>query len=313
MVQKWAAASAAIRCRAVDRLPPSLPLSPCPAPCAAGKSSLAQQLASRLNMPNVLQTDVLYEVGGVDPGLPVKSRGAGCMLCTPWELRAGHAGTCGSTPAAVSRRATDSLTPAPRPPLQLLRASGTGDLPAEPLWRRPLPPGASLVGEFQRECATIRRALDGDLNKASRSVKELVWGDVHGVIRSQGAATWRVAVPTSPWVQCRTPASCLSPPLGSSFFCHTPFFLATLLPLATRSASATANPSSLRACTSTQASSCASAAAHVATPSCLRRRRQAAWSWQAAEGRQPATRQAAEQAAVMWRRRRWAASCKGCR
>ncbi len=28
----------------------------------AGKSSLAQQLASRLNMPNVLQTDALYEV-----------------------------------------------------------------------------------------------------------------------------------------------------------------------------------------------------------------------------------------------------------
>jgi len=30
--------------------------------CPAGKSSLAQQLASRLNLPNVLQTDVLYEV-----------------------------------------------------------------------------------------------------------------------------------------------------------------------------------------------------------------------------------------------------------
>ena len=40
-----------------------------------------------------------------------------------------------------------------------------GDLPAEPLWRRPLPPGASLAAEFQRECATLRRALDGDLCK----------------------------------------------------------------------------------------------------------------------------------------------------
>ena len=29
----------------------------------AGKSSLAQQLASRFNMPNVLQTDMFYEVG----------------------------------------------------------------------------------------------------------------------------------------------------------------------------------------------------------------------------------------------------------
>lgn len=31
-------------------------------PCHAGKSTLAQQLASRLNMPNVLQTDAIYEV-----------------------------------------------------------------------------------------------------------------------------------------------------------------------------------------------------------------------------------------------------------
>ncbi|PSC71060.1 P-loop containing nucleoside triphosphate hydrolases superfamily isoform 1 isoform B [Micractinium conductrix] len=87
-----------------------------------GKSSLAQQLASRLNMPNVLQTDVLYE---------------------------------------------------------LLRTSGTGDLPAEPLWRRPLPPGASLVGEFQRECATIRRALDGDLNKCIRDGKSIIIEGLH--------------------------------------------------------------------------------------------------------------------------------------
>ncbi len=28
----------------------------------AGKSTLAQQLASRLNLPNVLQTDIIYEV-----------------------------------------------------------------------------------------------------------------------------------------------------------------------------------------------------------------------------------------------------------
>jgi 2-phosphoglycerate kinase len=28
----------------------------------AGKSTLAQQLASRINIPNVMQTDVIYEV-----------------------------------------------------------------------------------------------------------------------------------------------------------------------------------------------------------------------------------------------------------
>ncbi|PRW57326.1 P-loop containing nucleoside triphosphate hydrolases superfamily isoform 1 [Chlorella sorokiniana] len=87
-----------------------------------GKSTLAQQLASRLNMPNVLQTDVLYE---------------------------------------------------------LLRASGAGDLPAEPLWRRALPPGSSLLGEFQRECATIRRALDGDLCKCIRDGKSIIIEGLH--------------------------------------------------------------------------------------------------------------------------------------
>ncbi|EFN54896.1 hypothetical protein CHLNCDRAFT_8887, partial [Chlorella variabilis] len=89
---------------------------------APGKSSLAQQLASRLNLPNVLQTDVLYE---------------------------------------------------------LLRGSGAGDLPAEPLWRRPLAPGASLVPEFQRECATIRRALDGDLCKCIRDGKSIIIEGLH--------------------------------------------------------------------------------------------------------------------------------------
>jgi hypothetical protein len=29
---------------------------------AAGKSTLAQQLAARLNLPNVLQTDIIYQV-----------------------------------------------------------------------------------------------------------------------------------------------------------------------------------------------------------------------------------------------------------
>jgi 2-phosphoglycerate kinase len=35
---------------------------------AAGKSTIAQQLASRINVPNIMQTDVIYEVGILKPG-----------------------------------------------------------------------------------------------------------------------------------------------------------------------------------------------------------------------------------------------------
>jgi 2-phosphoglycerate kinase len=40
-----------------------MPLSVCDV-CTgcAGKSTIAQQLASRINIPNVMQTDVIYEV-----------------------------------------------------------------------------------------------------------------------------------------------------------------------------------------------------------------------------------------------------------
>ncbi len=45
---------------------------------AAGKSTIAQQLAARLNMPNVMQTDVICEVGYTGsriPGRTVRPRG----------------------------------------------------------------------------------------------------------------------------------------------------------------------------------------------------------------------------------------------
>ena len=48
---------------------------PC-APLLAGKSTLAQQLASRLNMPNVLQTDAIAEVSFC-------TLGQGLSLCQP--------------------------------------------------------------------------------------------------------------------------------------------------------------------------------------------------------------------------------------
>ena len=132
---------------------------------------------------------------------------------------------------------------------QLLRASGAGDLPAEPLWRRGLPPGSSLLGEFQRECATIRRALDGDLCKVG-SGSETQDGQVRGCVAGLSLLyTLQAAIPLQP-----------AP--------HT-------LPLCTCSASVTASPSSLRGCTWTPPCSCASLVTRVATQSWCR---PAAWS-----------------------------------
>lgn len=43
----------------------------------AGKSTLAQQLASRLNLPNVLQTDIIYEV---------RASSTRCGFPRPWPV-----------------------------------------------------------------------------------------------------------------------------------------------------------------------------------------------------------------------------------
>lgn len=141
-----------------------------PATLPAGKSSLAQQLASRLNLPNVLQTDVLYEVGARSGCWRSRVFRPRTGLPLGGERRRWHAppasGPC-LLGAAVSTCRLPPTSP-PAPPLahlQLLRASGMGDLPAEPLWRRPLPAGLGAVAAFQRECATIRQALDGELCK----------------------------------------------------------------------------------------------------------------------------------------------------
>ena len=134
--------------------PPTTP----PPHCPAGKSTLAQQLASRLNLPNVLQTDVLCEV---------RRCPSNAIVC-----------------AVFCRRKPTTLLLLPPPtPLapctQLLRTSGASSLPTEPLWQRDLgqPPEGDaadaerlLVREFQRECTIIRRALDGDLCKVTDDV-----------------------------------------------------------------------------------------------------------------------------------------------
>ena len=51
---------------------------------------------------------------------------------------------------------------------QLLRQSEDSPLHSQPLWLRPELNQATLIQEFRRECHIVRRALEGDLNKAGR-------------------------------------------------------------------------------------------------------------------------------------------------
>jgi hypothetical protein len=76
----------------------------------AGKSTLAQQVAARLNLPNVLQTDIICD---------------------------------------------------------LLRLSEDSPLCRVPLWERGDLGETQLLGEFQRECAMVRKGIDGDLLKVA--------------------------------------------------------------------------------------------------------------------------------------------------
>ena len=184
---------------------------------AAGKSSLAQQLASRLNLPNVLQTDVLYEVGGGEGGSPLSCCVLCCGGCCPLHA-VPRTLELPNPPLVLTVLCLGSVV-APSPGSQLLRGSGAGDLPAEPLWRRPLAPGASLVPEFQRECATIRRALDGDLCKVGHGSGRLCGrpSPGHGGRAVQGQPSAHVAstqprlLPAPPPARPNTPPR--TPPL----------------------------------------------------------------------------------------------------
>ena len=88
-----------------------------------GKSTLAQKLAARLNMANVLQTDVMCE---------------------------------------------------------LLRGEPSSQLSSKLLWhRQDIDSEALLLGEYQKECRIIRRALEGDLFKCLNDGKSVIIEGLH--------------------------------------------------------------------------------------------------------------------------------------
>lgn len=110
-----------------ERNPPNRHASIAP----AGKSSVAQQLAARINVPNVMQTDVLCD-------LLRAGEAADLARQTLWaraDLGAGGGGGGGDGAAAGGSGG----------------GKGGGN--------------ASLLAEFKRECRVVRQAMQGDLVK----------------------------------------------------------------------------------------------------------------------------------------------------
>lgn len=87
-----------------------------------GKSTLAQQLATRLNLPNVLQTDLIY---------------------------------------------------------QLLRSSSESPVDPVPVWFRPELSDSEVLTEFRRECWVVRKSVDGEIKKALKEGKSLIFEGMH--------------------------------------------------------------------------------------------------------------------------------------
>jgi hypothetical protein len=102
----------------------------------AGKSTLAQQLASRINIPNVMQTDVIYEVRPdalLDADLPFACATTSFLLCD-----------CGRS-VAVSRTRVQASTLAVRTSLQLLHLPAVC-VAVTALWSRQYPALSATVG-----------------------------------------------------------------------------------------------------------------------------------------------------------------------
>ena len=133
----------------------------------AGKSTIAQMLASSFNMPNVLQTDIFHEVGPLSPAHSF------CQSCPCWVAQSCFVSSSCWCPFSSSCSDASTLPwcwLARQPCAQLLRAS-TGVPLQEGQWgaaagQLPLHCGGSdLIDSYQQECRLVRKALDGDLVK----------------------------------------------------------------------------------------------------------------------------------------------------
>ena len=112
-----------------------------------GKSMIATHLAERLNLPNVLQTDLFAQIIRMSEGSPMHQKPL-------WE------------------RETVSLEEAPSPgPADGDGGASPASAPcAIPMGERSSP----LLHEFRRECACVRRSLEGDLEKTLQDGKSII-------------------------------------------------------------------------------------------------------------------------------------------
>ncbi|GLC37008.1 hypothetical protein PLESTM_000530700 [Pleodorina starrii] len=209
----------------------------CGAPCT-GKSTIAQQLAARLNMPNVMQTDVICELmrrgtggalppqppwarspdpiellargqpaptlagaagpvaqHGADPRVdeqhhpqhtgPLAGRSAGVAGSAGGaaEPAVGNGGAGGGAAAAAEDGDSSIAASLPRSAdgdgLRLA-ACGSGSVGGcLGAGIGASPEDAWLLSEFQSECRLVRRALQGDFNKALTDGKPLIVEGVH--------------------------------------------------------------------------------------------------------------------------------------
>ena len=116
-----------------------------PAAFAAGKSTIAQMLASSFNLPNVLQTDIFYEV---------RSLLAVNCVRYPGEAAQGN-WSCRRAPVAIPSSVR----------VQLLQATDGQLGGQQAVWARPDSSDAELVAAYREQCRLVRMALDGDLVK----------------------------------------------------------------------------------------------------------------------------------------------------
>ncbi|KAJ9526783.1 hypothetical protein QJQ45_017477 [Haematococcus lacustris] len=153
-----------------------------------GKSSIAQQLASRLNMPNIMRTSLIHDMmaaGGLAPDLhplPLCARQAPALPLTPHP-----SALVGGTRTEPVSTAADSLP------------DHQADL---------LAPEA-LLAAYQTECVRVRLALEGDWTKALKDGKPLIVEGSHldlGALLPQLEAQGLVLAPSTKSV----PPPCLS-------------------------------------------------------------------------------------------------------